>query len=118
MDWYTGTIFTVACVMLVLILRKWIWPQSTPTPKIKGHASISARSTNEGDVCTTEENAFVFATSKCPDCGGALYEGPSGGGSVNIYCGHCGSKFNLTLFGTCERLSDAGDYNSSPWPTS
>ncbi|SRR5258706_7079850 len=23
---------------------------------------------------------------KCPDCGGQLYEGPSGGAAMNIYC--------------------------------
>jgi hypothetical protein len=57
------------------------------------------------------EIAF-FQSGKCPDCGSALLEGPSGGGSQNYSCSNatavpCGSRFNhMGPFGV-ERISDA-----------
>ena len=37
---------------------------------------------------------------KCPRCKKSQWiEGPSGGGSVNILCSSCGSKYNHTPFG-------------------
>lgn len=48
---------------------------------------------------------------KCPDCGGALLEGPCGGCSVNVCCASCSAKYNLGFgFGSVvfgERISDS-----------
>lgn len=37
-------------------------------------------------------------TRKCPDCGGGLLEGPSGGCSINVTCDKCGHRFNIAVF--------------------
>ena len=34
----------------------------------------------------------------CPDCGGRLLEGPSGGLCINMKCSQCGNKFNVGFF--------------------
>ena len=49
----------------------------------------------------------VLSTNKCPDCMGSLLEGPHGGGSINVKCEGCGSKFNIMTPFTSERISDA-----------
>jgi hypothetical protein len=41
----------------------------------------------------------------CPDCGcKTLYEGPTGGCSVNVKCKHCDHYFNLALPMFAERI--------------
>jgi hypothetical protein len=42
---------------------------------------------------------------RCPDCGGGLLEGPSGGLCVNVMCDGCGNKFNIGIF--CGRVMHA-----------
>lgn len=43
----------------------------------------------------TDAEEKIFLSSKCPDCGGPLLEGPSGGMSQNMLCGGLGeSRFN------------------------
>jgi hypothetical protein len=73
------------------------------------------RTTKDRERLTDDELAFIVESAKagqpaCPDCGRApLLEGPSGGLSVNVYCGNdeCGSRFNdMGAFGW-ERITDA-----------
>lgn len=42
-----------------------------------------------------EELYDLVAKYYCPGCGGhkTLYDGPSGGGALNVICGECGRKF-------------------------
>jgi hypothetical protein len=49
----------------------------------------------------TREEEIVFRMGQCPDCGGTLKEGPSGGMSINMLCGGLGeSRFNfMGIFG-------------------
>lgn len=58
----------------------------------------------------TEEEAALFHSGKCPDCGAGLREGPHGGASINVYCANdesCGSRFNeMGPFGI-DRITDA-----------
>ena len=43
----------------------------------------------------------AFQSGFCPDCGiWEMYEGPSGGMSVNMACGNCGGEFNHSGFTT------------------
>jgi hypothetical protein len=48
----------------------------------------------------------------CPDCGGALLEGPEGGMSMNTACKKCHGEFNVTIFDSklvcVDRISDKG----------
>jgi hypothetical protein len=41
--------------------------------------------------------AFMQETISCPYCHAALFEGPSGGMSLNVFCGNpdCNSRFNI-----------------------
>lgn len=39
---------------------------------------------------------FLDNEGRCPDCNGDLYEGPSGGVSMNVHCAK-GHRFNLTM---------------------
>jgi hypothetical protein len=69
------------------------------------------RSSREGEHLTPDECRLVFQTGRCPDCGGGLSPGPSGGISRNCACLICSSEFNLTwLPGAVigERISDKG----------
>ena len=59
-----------------------------------------------GDKLTDYEKKIVMGKGDCPDCGGGLLEGPTGGLSVNVKCSLCGAKFNeMGPFGV-ERISD------------
>lgn len=42
---------------------------------------------------------FMQEKMRCPYCKSELYEGPSGGASVNMFCGNpdCNSRFNVGL---------------------
>lgn len=43
----------------------------------------------------TEAERAMFWSGACPDCQSPrLREGPCGGGSVNLTCMECGSRFN------------------------
>jgi hypothetical protein len=44
---------------------------------------------------------FMQETSCCPFCGFMLFEGPSGGMTVNAFCGdpECNSRFNIGMGG-------------------
>jgi hypothetical protein len=53
---------------------------------------------------TEQENMYIQDWHRCPDCGARLYEGPEGGGSINLICKTCGSKFNWGWFG--ERINE------------
>jgi hypothetical protein len=69
------------------------------------------RSSKEMDHLTSDEGRLIFQTGRCPDCGGGLAPGPSGGLSKNCACMMCGSEFNLTwVTGAVmgERISDRG----------
>ena len=47
----------------------------------------------------------------CPDCSHEDFaEGSSGGGSMNIQCTSCGSKFNISLSGNLERIGESKFY--------
>jgi hypothetical protein len=53
----------------------------------------------------------------CPDCGGTeIYEGPCGGGAMNICCGNlkCRSAFNDLLPGFLQRIPNT--YFRSAFP--
>jgi hypothetical protein len=68
-------------------------------------------SSRQGERLDPQE-AAVFYGTLCPDCGGAVREGPSGGGSINFHCLQCASGFNDTGFGV-ERItprSPMGEY--------
>jgi hypothetical protein len=57
----------------------------------------------------TREEAEMFCTGKCPDCGASLLAGPEAGFCQNVLCesDSCASKFNyMGPFGI-ERLTDA-----------
>lgn len=49
----------------------------------------------------TDAEEKVFRSGRCPDCGGNLLEGPSGGFATNYLCGGLGeSLFNdMAMFG-------------------
>jgi len=75
-------------------------------------------SSTKGSRLTAHEKKHLEGCLKrggiltCPDCKGALLEGPSGGMSLNCCCDECGSEFNLSFWGDqavfCERISDKG----------
>lgn len=65
-------------------------------------------SEKDNDELTPWEMQFIN-DAKCPDCESGLLTGPSGGGSLNVYCAdpdRCGSRFNLHLPGCADRISD------------
>lgn len=69
------------------------------------------RSSKNRESLTESECKKIFKSFKCPDCGGVLKEGPTGGMSMNVCCSRCFSEFNITIWGGfClgERISDAG----------
>ena len=47
----------------------------------------------------------IIDNTLCPDCGEwDMYDGPSGGGSINIVCGNCGGEFNHCAGFTTQRI--------------
>jgi hypothetical protein len=75
--------------------------------KCKGKGEVDSRLLGREENLTPEKTD-VFRTGYCPDCGTRLLEGPSGGGSINYYCGNestCGSRFNDTGPFGVERLT-------------
>jgi hypothetical protein len=78
------------------------------------------RSSKEGDSLTDFEQDTIRQTGRCPDCGGALKEGPHGGMAVNHVCLQCYSEFSLTFIVDAvvgERISDKGprDIGERAW---
>lgn len=63
---------------------------------------------------TQEQVEFMWENSQCPYCHSSLFEGPSGGLSMNMFCGNpdCDSRFNITLPGFV--ASPTGDSASIP----
>lgn len=75
------------------------------------------RDGKEVPMLSHEEEAR-FRQGICPDCTyECLARGPSGGGSQNYLCQHCGSKFNeMGPFGI-ERISEPSPNNNLKVPT-
>lgn len=49
---------------------------------------------------TALEKEFIRVYQRCPDCEiGGFRAGPEGGCAINVKCSHCGSAFNMTMFG-------------------
>jgi len=66
------------------------------------------RSFKDGDQLTEWEDNFLKEKALCPDCErGRLSKGPCGGGSQNLRCDYCGSRFNFHGLFTTDRISDA-----------
>jgi hypothetical protein len=45
-----------------------------------------------------EQCEYIAAHASCPYCHGALYDGPRGGASINVFCENvdtCNSRFNV-----------------------
>lgn len=55
---------------------------------------------SDGEDNLTGEESATFYDGTCPDCNGNLYNGPTGGNSINIVCpqaeGGCGMVFMET----------------------
>ena len=63
----------------------------------------------DGESLTEDEMVLVGEfVNTCPDCGNSFLYGPTGGGSQNVACEHCGSEFNIMLPFGIERISDRG----------
>lgn len=66
---------------------------------------------------TDEELAYITRTSKCPYCCSGLYEGPTGGMSMNLFCSNseCRARLNYSGFtGEYVGESPAGLYEEVP----
>jgi len=55
----------------------------------------------------TQKEAEILWNYKCPDCGGDLYSGPSGGMMTNVRCDK-GHRFNITN-------PEIGDISGTPF---
>lgn len=67
------------------------------------------RTTDDRDWCTEYENNAI-RKGFCCDCRASLFEGPSAGSGINIYCFQCGSRFCfMGIFGTM-RINNACAY--------
>lgn len=58
---------------------------------------VTKATSKNGERLTDYESRFTHQ-NKCPDCRGAgFYEGPDGGGSINVVCANedCSSRFNI-----------------------
>ena len=81
-----------------------------------GEDAKMKRSNKNGENITQDESKVILKSIKknillCPDCEGKLLDGPCGGCAQNYLCEHCGSEFNITVWGgnvVGERISDAG----------
>lgn len=65
-----------------------------------------SKTSKGGDRLSQHEASIISKHNACPDCGGRLAEGPTGGLSVNIRCieRSCQSEFNASS--SIERISD------------
>ena len=85
--------------------------------KTKMTPTLVTTSNKDGEDLTLYERNIFVEQVKCPDCGGALYNGPRGPGAQNILCGNkdeCGVRFSLmNIFGQSlvTRLDDKRYYN-------
>lgn len=59
---------------------------------------IRITKTKQSSAEAESERLYNHLWSRCEDCGGKAnwFEGPSGGLSTNIFCGHCGQGYNVT----------------------
>jgi hypothetical protein len=62
-------------------------------------------SSNKNERLTQYEENELATTSKCPDCGGDLLDGPCGGLSINVTCKKCCARFNVSPIFS-ERISN------------
>ncbi len=58
---------------------------------------------SQGDLITwadmSKKEKKRLENNTCPNCGGMLVGGPSGGAAQNIACSQCWSEFNVMPFG-------------------
>jgi hypothetical protein len=71
------------------------------------------RTFNDGDHLTSLEESYI-QRGECPDCYSSLYEGPSGGAAVNVYCSGCSSKYNVMGFMGVDRICDSSLKKEQP----
>jgi hypothetical protein len=78
-------------------LTDWFLPAEAPAL-----ASLWERPDDSryGEDLPEDAVRYMHSTSQCPYCqsGQGLYRGPSGGASVNMFCGNvveCDSRFNI-----------------------
>lgn len=66
-------------------------------PKPRWHRPLN----NIPIALTEDEVRFIWAHAQCPYCHSMIFEGPTGGLSVNVFCGNpeCNSRFNVTIPG-------------------
>lgn len=66
-----------------------------------GASQMWPRPATDGFVdLTAEQASFIQWHSTCPYCHGALYNGPEGAGSINLFCEEvdtCNSRFNVHM---------------------
>ena len=84
----------------------WIWPYMYVSKSLFHARSViekdnkKAKKTKTLPPLTKKQTKRMQKKSKCPDCGNDSWlGGPCGGGSQNLTCKDCGSKFNITPFG-------------------
>lgn len=90
------------------------WLLFTKAKKPPALPPSETRTQQKGEKLS-ESELVLLQRGHCPDCLEKVVEGPSGGMSINFYCGSedCGSRFNdMGPFGA-DRISDASPKNTS-----
>jgi len=97
--------------MISSFFRNWFsHPGKQPvTVTVKPQPAGSANTSKDGERCSQAETNLIHNLI-CPDClsKNRLFSGPTGGLSVNIACGDCGSEFNIMGPFGVDRISTKG----------
>jgi hypothetical protein len=97
--WKIGLAIAFLPVILIIVIREW-WGRKKAPALLK---QVRWERPTEDTLSPLPEEAvrFMWEHNFCPYCGSAIFEGPSGGLSQNVFCGNpdCNSRFNITMAG-------------------